>query len=121
MWERKVPVRWGDFHLDAPVPLLGLLLCAALLVFAYMRLDSQFPADGEGFDGAPRTLGSIAEALRRNATADIPLRGGAESLVVSQPIRGACTAALIENLYETHRDSLTYRREGSRYILERRQ
>jgi len=120
MWDRKITLRIGDLSVDAPVPVLSILLGAALLVAAYLYLNSRFPANGEGFDEKPKTVGFMVESLRRRAGADIQLRNGADSLVVSQPIGGACTTALVENLCWAYRDSLTCNRDGTRFVIDRK-
>jgi hypothetical protein len=62
----------------------------------------------------------MVESLRRRAGADIQLRNGADSVVVSQPIGGACTTALVENLCWAYRDSLTCNRDGTRFVIDRK-
>lgn len=119
--KRDAPVTggWGDFFLSAPVPVFFVLLAIVLVASAFWQLNSRFPADAEAFTGASRTLGSIAEGLRRNSNADIQLKGDADTVLISQPVSGACATALLDNLCDKYRGTLTCSQEGNRRVIER--
>jgi len=111
---------FDKYGLKAPVGVFLILLSIALFGALYWHLNGRFSADAEGFSGAPRTLGSIAEGLRRNSSADILLKGGAENVMISQPVSGACWSALMDNLCAAYRDTLTCSRDGNRIVIDRK-
>ncbi len=108
------------YGLKGPVGVFLILISIALLGGLYWHLNGRFSADAEGFSGAPRTLGSIADGLRRNSGANILLKGGAESVMISQPVSGACWTALMDNLCAAYRDTLTCSRDGDRIVIDRK-
>jgi len=108
------------YGLKGPVGVFLILLSIALFGGLYWQLNDRFPANAEEFSGAPRTLGSIAEGLRRNSGADILLKGGAETVVISQPVSGACWSALVDKLCAAYRDTLTCSRDGDRIVIDRK-
>ncbi|WP_255469346.1 hypothetical protein [Achromobacter sp. UMC46] len=113
-------VLWIDkYRLRGPVGLFLILLGLALWGLAYWQLNSRFAPDAEAFTGAPRTLGSIADGLRRNSNADIQLKGDADSVMISQPVSGACATALLDDLCKKYRGTLTCIQEGNRRVIER--
>lgn len=120
-WRYKGRVSGGNdkWFFSMPVPLFLILLAIALPVLAYWQLDKRFPAGGEEFFGAPRTLGSIADGLRRNSGVDIQLVGDAETVVISQRISAACATAFMNNLCDRHLGTLTCSQKGSRWVIER--
>lgn len=107
------------YRLKGPVGLFLILLGFALWGLAYWQLNSRFAPDSEAFTGAPRTLGSIAEGLRRNSNADIQLKGDADTVLISQPVSGACATALLDDLCTKYRGTLTCSTEGNRRVIER--
>lgn len=108
------------YGLKGPVGLFLMLLAIALAGALYWQLNSRFSTDSEEFSGAPRTLGSIAEGLRRNSGADILLKGGAEAVVISQPVSGACWPALVDKLCKAYLDVLTCSQDGDRVVIDRK-
>lgn len=110
---------YDKFSLEGPVGLFLILLSLALWGLVYWQLNSRFAANAEAFIGAPRTLGSIADGLRRNSNADIQLKGDADTIVISQPVSGACATALLDDLCKKYRGTLTCTQEGNRRVIER--
>ncbi len=108
------------YGLKGPVGVFLILVSIALVGGIYWHLNDRFPANAEEFSGAPRTLGSIAEGLRRNSGADILLKGGAETVVISQPVSGACWSALVDQVCAVYRDTLTCSRDGDRIVIDRK-
>lgn len=116
----QTTVLWIDkYRLRGPVGLFLVLLGLALWGLTYWQLNSRFAPDAEAFTGAPRTLGSIAEGLRRNSNADIQLKGDADTVLISQPVSGACATALLDDLCTKYRGTLTCSQEGNRRVIER--
>lgn len=118
--KHEVETTIDKYGLKGPAGVFLILLSIALFGGLYWQLNSRFPANAEEFSGAPRTLGSIAEGLRRNSSADILLKGGAETVVISQPVSGACWSALVDKLCAAHRETLTCSRDGDRIVIDRK-
>lgn len=113
-------ILWIDkYRLRAPVGFFLILMSLVLWWLAYTQLNQRFPAGGEAFSGAPRTLGSIAEGLRRNSNADIQLKGDVGTVVIAQPVSGACVTALLDDLCDKYRGTLTCSQQGNRRVIER--
>ncbi|MGH8817666.1 MAG: hypothetical protein ACREX5_13815 [Achromobacter pestifer] len=115
-----VAAKFREFGFRGPVPVVLIALFFVLIGGSYLQLNSRFPADAEQFAGAPRTLASIADGLRRNSGADIQFKGDAGAVVISQPVSGACSTALLDNLCAMQRDTLMCSREGKRFVIARR-
>lgn len=107
------------YRLKGPVGFFLILLGLALWGLTYWQLNSRFASDAEAFTGAPRTLGSIADGLRRNSNADIQLKGDADTVLISQPVSGACATALLDNLCDKYAGTLTCSKQGNRRVIER--
>lgn len=107
------------YRLKGPVGLFLIALALALWGLTYWQLNSRFAPDAEAFSGAPRTLGAIADGLRRNSNADIQLKGDADTVLISQPVSGACATALLDNLCDKYAGTLTCSKQGNRRVIER--
>lgn len=116
----EVEVSIDKYALKTSAGVFLILLSIALFGGLYWHLNGRFSADAEEFKGHPRTLGSIAEGLRRNSNANILLRGGVQAVVISQPVRGACWTALVDNLCAAYRDALACSREGTQVVIDRK-
>lgn len=116
----EVEASVDKYGLKGPVGVFLILLSITMVGGLYWHLNSRFSADAEAFRGAPRTLGSVAEGLRHNSGANILLRGGVETIVISRPVRGACWTALADNLCAVYQDTLTCSWEGNRIVIDRK-
>lgn len=116
----EVEASVDKYGLKAPVGVVLILISLAIVGGLYWQLNSRFSANGEEFRGAPRTLGSVVEGLRHNSGANILLRGGVETIVISRPVRGACWTALADNLCAVYQDTLTCSWEGNRIVIDRK-
>lgn len=116
-----VAAKFREYGVRGPVSVALIALFFVLIGGSYWQLNNRFPADAEQFAGSPRTLTSIADGLRRNSGADIQLKGDAGTVIISQPVSGACSTALLDNLCAMQRDTLVCSREGKRFVIARRQ
>jgi hypothetical protein len=105
-WKLLVPIKYKEFTVPLPLPVLLILLAFVPVGAAGWWLHSTFPAQNFSFSQKPWTLGEIKERLEDNSRVRIDLQGNAASFVIDRKVSGACASDLVTSICELYTKEL---------------
>jgi hypothetical protein len=105
-WKLLAPIKWKEFTVPVPLPVLLILLSFVPGGAAWWWLSRTFPTQNFSFSQKSWTLAEIKERLENDSKLRLDLQGQAASFAIDRKVSGACASDLVTSICELYTKEL---------------